>query len=149
MNTFFNIKSKLQEKKIKFIYLNKEIENILVIYKNTKRETYYLIIYKTEININLPYTILNICITIIQRWKSRNVKEYPLIIPIVICFKNKINIFCNKNTNKYIVGSKFYKNSIDLKYNLISIDEFYNKKIIKDTIIEELIYIEMLKNVDK
>lgn len=115
-------------------------KGIKVIYKHFDKQFFYVIIYQQEISVNLPYYILQECIKIIQKYKQKNIRNI-VIIPIVIYMKE--NMYRYGKTMKQIFRMTTYDNHIlELKYNLINLSKFSKQPKMKNTIIEELMYIQ-------
>lgn len=99
-----------------------------------------MIIYQQEISVNLPYSILQECIKIIQNCKQKHIKNV-IIIPIVIYVKE--NLYHYGKTMKQCFQMTTYDNHIlELKYNLMNVSKFSKQGKMRNTILEELIYIE-------
>ena len=69
-----------------YIDFYKSKKGIKIIYKHLDKQIFYVIIYQQEISLDLPYSILQECIKIIQKCKQEDIKNIS-IIPIVICVK--------------------------------------------------------------
>lgn len=96
--------------------------------------------YQQEISLDLPYSILQECIKIIQNCKQKDIKNIS-IIPIVIYVKE--NIYHYGKTMKQCFQMTTYDNHIlELKYNLINLSRFLKQPKMRNTILEDLIYIE-------
>lgn len=121
----------------------KDKEGIKVVYRNINKNIFYLIIYRQKIDINLPYMILNYCIEIIRKYKKTNVKNIN-IVPIVIYIKTH-KYYDYKKTKHCFKMTTYNNNIIEFKYNLINLSDISNTSKIRNTILEELIYIEILK----
>ena len=99
-----------------------------------------MIIYQQEISLDLPYSILQECIKIIKNCKQKNIKNIS-IIPIVIYVKE--NTYHYGKTMKQCFQMTTYDNHIlELKYNLMNLSKFSKQPKMRNTILEELIYIE-------
>lgn len=117
-------------------YINKKqsSKECQVIYKIRNKPIFYLIKYKTNVDNQIEYKILNTCVDIIQAW-SRNKKfgksiEYPVIVPIVIYTGNvKWNVQKARKENQ--IGNYILeRNNIELEYNLIDINRISSKFLI-------------------
>lgn len=99
-----------------------------------------MIMYQQEISLDLPYSILQECIKIIQKCKQEDIRNIS-IIPIVICVKE--NTYHYGKTMKQCFQMTTYDNHIlELKYNLMNVSKFSKLPKMKNTILEDLIYIE-------
>lgn len=131
----------IPEESLEFIEYVKEKKTIKIIYRNGNN--IYLIIYQKEIHLNLPYRILRECIKIMQKY-HKSILKHTIIIPIVMYFKDK-NVYYAKPMHSYFKITTYDNHILKLKYNLINVSKFADRKEIKNTILEELIYIENLE----
>ena len=143
INRITDYENKTVKDDLEYIKYIDEKKKISVIYKRLNKNVFYLIIYQKEINLNLPYCILNYCMKIIQKQKKENIKKVN-IIPIVIYFQEEKYI-CNKTIHPYFEMTTYDNHILELKYNLIDILNVSNIKKFNNTLLEELIYIENLK----
>ena len=122
-----------------YIDFYKSKKGIKIIYKHLDKQIFYVIIYQQEISTDLPYSILQECIKIIKNCKQKNIKNIS-IIPIVICVKE--NTYHYGKTMKQCFQITTYDNHIlELKYNLINLSRFLKQPKMRNTILEDLIYI--------
>lgn len=151
LNSFVNLRKSLQENEL-ILYQRRRIElkDTEVLYKVKNKDTFFLIYYEIENNINFPYRLLNLCIDIIQEWtrnkKERDIKQYPKIIPIVI-YMGKEKWCFNKKINPHQLEKTTYgENRINLRYNLIDISKITNRELLlKNTILSKALLIKKLK----
>lgn len=100
ISTFIRIYFRSKKKK-ELIKVDSEIlENKTVIYKEKTKNIFFLLMYITKIDTNIPYTVLRYCMEVIRSWKKSNKMNknaiYPVIIPIIIYSgKEEWNIFMN------------------------------------------------------
>ena len=140
LNSFFDSYEKIEKEKLLYIDFYKSPKGIRIIYKHLDRQIFYMIMYQREILVDLPYIVLQESIKIIQNCKQKNIKNIS-IIPIVIYVKE--NMYHYGKTMKQCFQMTTYDNHIlELKYNLINISRFLKYPNMKNTILEELIYIE-------
>ena len=140
LNSFSNGYGKIEKENLVYINFYKGKKGIKVIYKYTDKQIFYMIMYQQEIFIDLPYVVLQECIKIIQNCKQQNIKNIS-IIPIVIYIKE--NMYHYRKTMKQCFQMTTYDNHIlELKYNLINVLKFLRYPNMKNTILEDLIYIE-------
>ena len=96
--------------------------------------------YQREIFVDLPYVVLQECIKIVQNYRKKHDKKI-MIIPIVIYVKD--NIYPYGKIMKQCFQMTTYDNHIlELKYNLMNLLKFSKQPKMKNTILEELTYIE-------
>lgn len=98
-----------------------KLKNI-IIYKIKSKEIYLMIQHQKKVDYNIPYKVLENSVNIIQIWKRsqkyKQIKRYPIIVPIIIYTgKEKWNI--NKKDKNELKITTYTKNRIDLNYNLI------------------------------
>ncbi len=123
-----------------YIDFYKGKKGIKIIYKHADKQIFYVIMYQQEISIDLPYFILQECIKIIQNCKQKNIKN-TIIIPIVIYVKE--NIYHYGKILKQCFQITTYDNHIlELKYNVMNLSKFSKLPKMKNTILEDLIYLE-------
>ena len=140
LNSFSNSYGKIEKEKLVYIDFYKSKKGIKIIYKHLDKQIFYVIIYQQEISLDLPYSILQECIKIIQKCKQEDIKNIS-IIPIVICVKE--NTYHYGKTMKQCFQITTYDNHIlELKYNLINLSRFLKQPKMRNTILEDLIYIE-------
>ena len=140
LNSFSNSYGKIEKEKLVYIDFYKSKKGIKIIYKHLDKQIFYVIIYQQEISTDLPYSILQECIKIIQKCKQEDIRNIS-IIPIVICVKE--NTYHYGKTMKQCFQMTTYDNHIlELKYNLMNVSKFSKLPKMKNTILEDLIYIE-------
>ena len=140
LNSFSNSYGKVEKEKLGYIDFYKGQKGIKIIYKHLDKQIFYMIMYQREIFVDLPYVVLQECIKIIQNCKQNNVKNIS-IIPIVIYVKE--NTYHYGKTMKQCFQMTTYDNHIlELKYNLMNVLKFLKLPKMKNTILEDLIYIE-------
>lgn len=91
-------------------------------------------------SLNLPYSILQECIKIIQKYKQKNIKNI-VIIPIVIYVKENLYHY-DKNIKQYFQITTYDNHILELKYNLMQLSKCLKQPKMKNTILEELLYIQ-------
>ena len=140
LNSFSNSYGKVEKEKLGYIDFYKGQKCIKIIYKHLDKQIFYMIMYQREIFVDLPYVVLQECIKIIQNCKQKNVKNIS-IISIVIYVKE--NTYHYGKTMKQCFQMTTYDNHIlELKYNLINVSKFSKYPNMRNTILEDLIYIE-------
>ena len=140
LNCFSNCYEKIEKQKLIYREFSKGKKGIKIIYKHSEKQIFYVIMYQREISSDLPYSILQECIKIIQNHKQKNIKNI-IIIPIVIYIKE--NLYHYGKNIKQCFRMKTYDNHIlELKYNLMNASKFFKYPNMKNTILEDLIYIE-------
>ena len=140
LNSFSNSYGKVEKEKLGYIDFYKGQKGIKIIYRHLDKQIFYMIMYQREIFVDLPYVVLQECIKIIQNCKQKNVKNIS-IIPIVIYVKE--NTYHYGKTMKQCFQMTTYDNHIlELKYNLINVSKFSKYPNMRNTILEDLIYIE-------
>lgn len=130
LNKFFEFGEKITENNFKNCnnIKNKIIEEFddIVLYKIKHKNRYILINVEEKINYNISFKILKYAINIIKYWEKEENKKtiYPIVIPIVIYIgKEKWNVQKSSKLRYITYG----KNMINLKYNIIEINEIYDK----------------------
>ena len=83
INKFTPEDDKILAEELEYVEYIEEKDSLRIIYKKTNETVFYLIIYQKEINLNLPYDILNYCTKIIHKQKKDNSNDI-VIVPIVI-----------------------------------------------------------------
>ena len=157
INEYIKPKDKITKENLdKYEIVSKKfkLKSSEIIYKLKNKEMFFLIEHQSKIDTNMPYKILNSCVDIIQEWKKEKemtkIKEYPLIVPIVIYTgKEKWNIQENikEKQMKYVNVEKY---RIDLKYNLIDINKISISKLEKDkSIFSNMIMYKKSENKEK
>ena len=140
LNCFSDFYGKIEKEKLVYIDFYKSKKGIKIIYKHLDKQIFYMIMYQQEISTDLPYSILQECIKIIKNCKQKNIKNIS-IIPIVIYVKE--NTYHYGKTMKQCFQMTTYDNHIlELKYNLMNLSKFSKQPKMRNTILEELIYIE-------
>lgn len=125
---------------MKYIEFCKIKKGIRIIYKHTNKQVFYIIIYQKEVSVDLPYSILQECIKIIQKYKQKNIKNI-VIIPIVIYVKENLYHY-GKNIKQYFQITTYDNHILELKYNLMQLSKCSKQPKMKNTILEELLYIQ-------
>ena len=143
INCISNCQEKIKKENLKCIEFVRKKKGIKIVYKYSNKHIFYVIIYQQEISLHLPYYILQDCIKIIQNYKEENMKDI-IIIPFVIYVKE--NIYCHDVAKKhYFEMTTYDDNILELKYNLIHLLKILNISRLRNTILEELIWIEGIK----
>ena len=144
INRFTDDDEKIEKEDLEYVDCITENKSIKVIYRNIKDNIVYFFLYIQNIQINLPYIILNYCIKIMQIFKQENIEEF-IIVPIVIYVKENLGQYSEFSENSFKMTT--YDNHIlELKYNLINLSNPYSIEKIRDTVIEELMCVEGLKH---
>ena len=140
LNCFSDCHGKIEKEKFMYKEFCIGKNGMKIIYKHVDKQIFYMIMYQREISIDLPYAILQECIKIIKHSGKKEVKNM-IIIPIVIYVKD--NIYPYGKIMKQCFQMTTYDNHIlELKYNLMNLLKFSKQPKMKNTILEELIYIE-------
>ncbi len=140
LNCFLDCYEKIEKEKLVYIDFYKGKKGIKIIYKHSDKQIFYMIMYQQKISADLPYSILQECVKIIKNSKQKDVKNM-IIIPIVIYVKE--NVYPYGKVMKQCFQITTYDNHIlELKYNLINLSRFLKQPKMRNTILEELIYIE-------
>lgn len=140
LNCFSDSYEKIEEEKLVYMDFYKSQKGIRIIYKHLDRQIFYMIMYQQEILLDLPYVVLQECIKIIQNCKQKNIKNIS-IIPIVIYVKDNICPY-RKTIKQCFQITTYDKHILELKYNLINVLKFLKYPNMKNTILEDLIYID-------
>ncbi len=105
-------------------YKSKEAD---LVYKLEGQDIFFLIEHQSSVDIRMPYRILNYCIDIMYEWcrskKLKQIKKYPIIVPIVIYTGDrKWNV--PKNFSETQISTEILKNyKINIQYNLVDINQ--------------------------
>lgn len=139
INKFLNPKHLLKENDVEkytnsYItkkYKSKEAD---IVYKLKEKDVYFLIEHQSKIDYNMAYRVLNYCIDIVQEWKkeqkNKKISRYPTVVPIVIYTgTKKWNAYRNYK-DQQIKVTTYEKYRIDLKYNLIDVNEYTKKELL-------------------
>lgn len=115
-------------------------KGIKIIYKHLHKKIFYMIVYEQEVSKDLVYFILQECSKIMQNCNPKTNKAIR-IIPIVIYVKeNKYHY--GKTMKQCFQMTTYDKHILELKYNVIYLPRFLKQPKMKNTILEELIYLE-------
>lgn len=152
ISTFIRIYFRSKKKK-ELIKVELEIsENKIVIYKEKTKNIFFLLMYITKIDTNIPYTVLRYCMELIRNWKKSNKMNrnaiYPVIIPIIIYSgKEEWNIFMNfKRVETKL--TTFEKNKVELGYNFIALNKMLKSSVLYNcNTIQKLVLIESIKTI--
>lgn len=152
ISTFIRIYFRSKKKK-ELIKVDSEIlENKTVIYKEKTKNIFFLLMYITKIDTNIPYTVLRYCMEVIRSWKKSNKMNknaiYPVIIPIIIYSgKEEWNIFMNfKRVETKL--TTFEKNKVELGYNFIALNKMLKSSVLYNcNTIQKLVLIESIKTI--
>ena len=144
INHFSNNQKILVKENLEYIEFYKEKEGIKIIYKNANKQTFYIILYQQEIYLNLPYMILKDCIYIFQKYKPKTMKKIH-IIPIVI-YVTESKYLCCKMNHPYFKMTTYDNHILELKYNVINLVNFIKEQKNRNTFLEDLLYVENLKD---
>lgn len=149
LNDFTELKHKINAKEL-ILCKNKSLDNHKILYKLNNQETFFLICYQPELDNHFPYKLLTICIEIIREWsrnkKTRDIKMYPKVIPIVIYTGNDKWNFPKKIHAKQLEKTTYGENTISLAYNLIDLQKISNKELInKNTMFANILLLEKLQ----
>ena len=140
LNGFSDSYEKIEKEKLTYIEFYRIKKGVKIIYKHSEKQIFYVIMYLQGISTDLPYYILQECIKIIQNSEQKDVKDM-CIIPIVIYAKE--NVYHYGKTMKQCFQMTTYDNHIlELKYNLLNLALFSKQPKMKNTILEDLIFIE-------
>ena len=113
-------------------YNSKEAD---LVYKLKGQDIFFLIEHQSTIDIRMPYRILNYCIDIMYEWckskKLKQIKRYPIIVPIVI-YTGDRNWVVPKNFSETQISTSVLENyKINIQYNLIDINKFSDEALLK------------------
>lgn len=151
INQFLEPKEKLKAENIdRWTEMKKETLDENIIYK-TKDNIFYLIKYKTSIDHNISFRLLNLFTDIMQSWlktnKSKNINYCVRIVPIILYTGNKIWKTQTKYNNNEIKTSTYGKYNVNLSYNLIDINKMQKQYMLnKNSIISDMLIIKKSKN---
>lgn len=135
INKFTPEDDKISAEELEYVEYIEEKNSLRIIYKKTDEMVFYLIIYQKEINLNLPYDILNYCTKIIHKQKKDNSNDI-VIVPIVIYLQdNRYNY--KKTVDDFFELTTYDNNILELRYNLIKLLDLYDMQEIDRIILLE------------
>lgn len=135
INKFTPEDDKISAEELEYVEYIEEKDSLRIIYKKTNETVFYLIIYQKEINLNLPYDILNYCTKIIHKQKKDNSNDI-VIVPIVIYLQdNRYNY--KKTVDDFFELTTYDNNILELRYNLIKLLDLYDMQEIDRIILLE------------
>ncbi len=143
LNNFLGHYEKIEEEQLICIEFYRGKNGMEIIYKNIDKQVFYIIIYQEEISRNLPYFILQECIKTIKNAKEKHIKNI-IIIPIVIYTRENMYRY-RKTVKKYFQMTTYDNHILELKYNLINLFQISNMQKMKNTLLEEMAYVEEIK----
>lgn len=131
----------------KFITSSFDVKEADIIYKIKERNIFIMIEHQSTVDYQMPERILEYCIEIIRSVRKQNPKKdlYPLVCPIVLYTGKKKwdapRSIQEKQESYYGFEPLNYP-----KYNLITLEEFTEKELIKDsTALSKAILFEKIK----
>ena len=105
-----------------------------VIYKNTKKEIYYIVEHQSTKDRQMPKRIAQYCLELIEDilGNSKNEEIYPTIVPIVLYTgKGKWNVDTNfANRQKFSEGT-YEEYKIDIKYTVVDINKIKDMRLLE------------------
>ena len=135
MNKFTPEDDKILAEELEYVEYIEEKDSLRIIYKKTTETVFYLIIYQKEINLNLPYDILNYCTKIIHKQKKDNSNDI-VIVPIVIYLQDDRYNY-KKTVDDFFELTTYDNNILELRYNLIKLLDLYDMQEIDKIILLE------------
>lgn len=112
-------------------YKSKEAD---LVYKLKNQDIFFLIEHQSTVDSRMPYRILNYCIDIMYEWckgqKLKKIKEYPIIVPIVIYTGDRKWKIPQNFKDKQISTSVFENYKINLQYNLVEINRLSDEYLL-------------------
>ena len=135
INKFTPEEDRISAEELEYVEYIEEKDNLRIIYKKTDEVIFYLIIYQKEINLNLPYDILNYCTKIIHKQKKENSNDI-VIVPIVIYLQNNRYNY-KENVDNFFELTTYDNNILELRYNLIKLLDLYDMQEIDKIILLE------------
>ena len=143
-------KDELEKYNSSFITKNYENNEADVVYKLKDKKVFILIEHQSKTDNSMPFRLLNYNLEIIKDTNDtdlykRNDYEYAKIIPIVVYTGGtKWNVSKKFSTQQFRFGNKNY---LELKYNLIDINNYDKEQLLRGkTIIEKAMLIEKSRN---
>ena len=135
INKFTPEDDKILAEELEYVEYIEEKDSLRIIYKKTNETVFYLIIYQKEINLNLPYDILNYCTKIIHKQKKDNSNDI-VIVPIVIYLQDDRYNY-KKTVDDFFELTTYDNNILQLRYNLIKLLDLYDMQEIDKIILLE------------
>ena len=135
INKFTPEDDKILAEELEYVEYIEEKDSLRIIYKKTNETVFYLIIYQKEINLNLPYDILNYCTKIIHKQKKDNSNDI-VIVPIVIYLQDDRYNY-KKTVDDFFELTTYDNNILELRYNLIKLLDLYDMQEIDKIILLE------------
>ena len=135
INKFTPEEDRISAEELEYVEYIEEKDSLRIIYKKTNETVFYLIIYQKEINLNLPYDILNYCTKIIHKQKKDNSNDI-VIVPIVIYLQDDRYNY-KKTVDDFFELTTYDNNILELRYNLIKLLDLYDMQEIDKIILLE------------
>ena len=135
INKFTPEDDRISAEELEYVEYIEEKDSLRIIYKKTNETVFYLIIYQKEINLNLPYDILNYCTKIIHKQKKDNSNDI-VIVPIVIYLQDDRYNY-KKTVDDFFELTTYDNNILELRYNLIKLLDLYDMQEIDKIILLE------------
>ena len=135
INKFTPEDDRISAEELEYVEYIEEKDSLRIIYKKTNETVFYLIIYQKEINLNLPYDILNYCTKIIHKQKKDNSNDI-VIVPIVIYLQDDRYNY-KKTVDDFFELTTYDNNILELRYNLIKLLDLYDMQEIDRIILLE------------
>ena len=161
LNQFLDLKYKIQKDDLvqcstNFITKNYKERYSDIIYKLKKEPVYFLVEHQSTIDNNMPFRIFEYVgeimrkESILQKTYLNEKRIYPIVVPIVIYTGYKTwNVTTNFSKKQYQIEN-YEEYLIDLKYNLISIQDYTFKELLeKRTMLANIMIIEKCNNLNK
>lgn len=156
LNQYITKENKIKEYELvkytnSFITRKYKAKEADLVYKVKNKEIFFLIEHQSNLDSSMPYRMLNYSIDIMNEWKKGKkigtIKQYPIIVPIVIYTGDKNWKIPVNFREKQISTSIFENYKIDFKYNLIDINKIEDKELIeKQTTFSYFMMLEKAKN---
>ena len=142
----------LQEYKNEFITKKYGKRQSDIIYKNTKKEIYYIVEHQSRKDRRMPYRITEYCLELIENVvKNSKHKIYPTIVPIVL-YTGKGNWDVETNFAERQINSEgtYEEYKIDIKYTVIDINIIEDMELLeKQDYLANIILMETCKTNEK
>lgn len=137
----FFVKYEIEAEKLElynanYITKNFKYKQADIVYKIKGEQIYFLVEHQTKVDFSMAYRILNYCVEIMRcvvegKQVNRSSFKYPRIIPIVLYTGKQKWTASNSFAKIQTEDKNFETKNIDAKYQLIDINEYEIKELLK------------------
>lgn len=136
INNFLGVSEKVKKEDLKkwksnYIINKYNLDEPILIYRQSRTETFFLIEHLETIDEAIPYRILNYCVDIIYEWsknrKFDSISLYPRVVPIIVYTGKKKWKIVRKLEQKRIGTTVLENYKIDIQLNVIDTNRLTDK----------------------